>query len=63
MMPDLGKYAGAVLGSYVASALLIAVLVGWSLWRGARVRKALAEVEMRAGKAVAAAVAGDKRDG
>jgi heme exporter protein D len=45
----LGKYAGAVLGSYAASILLIVVLVAWSLWRGARVRRALAEVEARAG--------------
>lgn len=48
MMPDLGKYAGAVLGSYAASIALIVILVGWSLWRGARVRRALAEVEARA---------------
>jgi hypothetical protein len=27
-MPDLGKYAGAVLGSYAATAVLIAALVG-----------------------------------
>jgi heme exporter protein D len=49
MMPDLGKYAGAVLGSYMASITLIIVVVGWSLWRSARVRRALAEVEARAG--------------
>lgn len=47
MMPDLGKYAGAVLGSYAASILLLAVLVGWTLWRGARVARALREVEKR----------------
>jgi|GEM_PF-136217 heme exporter protein D len=47
MMPDLGKYADAVLGSYLASFVLMAVLVGLSLWRGARVRRALAEVEAR----------------
>jgi len=49
MMPELGKYAGAVLGSYAASIALIVVLVGWSLWRAAKVRRALAEVEARAG--------------
>jgi heme exporter protein D len=49
-MPELGKYADAVLGSYAASIALILVVVGWSLWRGARVRRALAEVEARAGK-------------
>ncbi|MFN4171090.1 MAG: heme exporter protein CcmD [Pseudorhodobacter sp.] len=49
MIPDLGKYATAVLGSYAASLLLIAVLVGLSLWQGARVRRTLAEVEARRG--------------
>ncbi len=46
-MPDLGKYAGAVLGSYAAALGLLAVLVGLSLWRAARVKKALAEAEAR----------------
>ncbi len=50
-MPDLGKYAVAVTGSYAATALLIAALVGLSLWRGARVRRALAEVEARQAQA------------
>lgn len=49
-MPDLGKYAFAVLGSYVASALLIAGLVGLTLWQSARMKRALAEVEARQGK-------------
>ncbi|MGB3279167.1 MAG: heme exporter protein CcmD [Pseudorhodobacter sp.] len=49
MMPELGKYAGAVLGSYAASIGLIAVLVVWSLWRGAKVRRELAKVEARVG--------------
>ncbi|WP_022704766.1 heme exporter protein CcmD [Pseudorhodobacter ferrugineus] len=48
MMPELGKYAGAVLGSYAASIALIVVIVGWSLWRAAKVKRALAEVEARA---------------
>jgi heme exporter protein D len=48
-MPDLGKYAVAVLGSYGATILLLAVLVGVSLWRGARMRRALREVEARQG--------------
>jgi heme exporter protein D len=47
MMPDLGKYAGAVLGSYAASVALIVVLVAVSLWRGAKVRRVLREVEAR----------------
>ncbi|MDX5402490.1 MAG: heme exporter protein CcmD [Rhodobacterales bacterium] len=50
MMPDLGKYAVAVLGSYAATAVLIAALVGLTLWQAARVKRALAEVEARAGK-------------
>lgn len=48
MMPELGKYAGAVLGAYGLSVLLIAALVGVSLWRSARVRRALTQVEARA---------------
>lgn len=48
MMPDLGKYAGAVLGAYGASiALLVALVVG-SLWQAARMKRALDEVEARA---------------
>ena len=46
-MPDLGKYAGTVLSSYAATILLIGVLVGISLWRGARVRAALRAAEAR----------------
>jgi heme exporter protein D len=50
MMPDLGKYAFAVLGSYAATTVLIAALVGLSFWQRARVKRALAEVEARQGK-------------
>ena len=49
-MPDLGKFATAVLGSYAATAVLIALLLGVSLWQAARVKRALAEVEARQGK-------------
>ena len=49
-MPDLGKYAFAVLGSYAATGVLIAVLVSLSFWQRARVKRALAEVEARQGK-------------
>ncbi|MES2968553.1 MAG: heme exporter protein CcmD [Pseudomonadota bacterium] len=49
MMPELGKYAGAVLGSYAASVALIAALVAVSLWQGARIKRALAQVEARQG--------------
>ena len=47
MMPDLGKYAGAVLGSYAAAILLLVALVALTLWQGARMKRALAEVEAR----------------
>jgi heme exporter protein D len=50
MMPDLGKYSFAVLGSYAATAVLIAGLVALSFWQRARVKRALAEVEARQGK-------------
>lgn len=46
-MPDLGQYAGTVLASYAIGLGLIAVLVALTLWRGARVRAALAEIEAR----------------
>lgn len=50
MWPDLGKYATAVLGSYAVSLALLAALVGYTLWRGARVKAALREIEARQGK-------------
>jgi heme exporter protein D len=50
MMPDLGKYAGAVMWSYVATVVLLVLLVAVSLWHGARVKRALDEVEARAEK-------------
>jgi heme exporter protein D len=50
MLPDLGKYSFAVLGSYAASVALIVGLVALSLWQRARVKRALAEVEARQGK-------------
>ena len=49
-MPDLGKYAVSVLGSYAMTAVLIALLLGLTLWKAARVKRALAEVEARQGK-------------
>ncbi len=45
-----GKYAFSVLWSYAATAVLIAALVGLTLWQAARVKRALAEVEARQGK-------------
>ena len=50
MMPDLDKYAYAVGWSYAATFALFAVLVGLTLWRQARVKRALAEIEARQGK-------------
>ncbi|PZQ99785.1 MAG: heme exporter protein CcmD [Cereibacter sphaeroides] len=43
----LGKYAAVVLGSYAAAILLLMGLVGFSLWRDARMRRALEAVEAR----------------
>ncbi|MBK1636192.1 heme exporter protein CcmD [Rhodovulum adriaticum] len=47
MIPDLGKYAGAVLSSYAISLGLLILLVAFSVWRAARVRRQLEEVEAR----------------
>ena len=49
-MPDLGKYAGTVLGAYAAALVLLAVLVAVTLWQGAKARRALAAVEARQSK-------------
>ncbi len=49
-MLDLGKYAGAVIGSYAASLALIAVLVCLSLWRNARTKRTLQTLEARVKK-------------
>lgn len=45
MMPDLGKYAFAVLASYGVSLALIAALVAVSLRRARKVKAALDAVE------------------
>lgn len=50
MMPDLGKYAFAVLASYGLSIALIAGLVALSFWQRVRVKRALDEVEARTGR-------------
>lgn len=47
MMPDLGKYADAVLSAYVVSIVLLVLLVALSLWRGRRVRAEMARTEAR----------------
>ena len=50
MMPDLGKYAEAVLSSYAVSLVLLALLVAVTLHRGRKARRALEEVERRQGR-------------
>ncbi len=45
MIVDLGRYAGTVLGAYGVTLALIGGLVLVSLWRSARVRRQLAEIE------------------
>ena len=50
MIPELGKYAFAVLSSYGASVALLAALVALSIWQGRRVKRELAEVEARQSK-------------
>lgn len=47
MMPELGKYAFAVIASYGATLGLLAGLVALTLWNGARVRRRLDAVEAR----------------
>ncbi len=48
MMPELGKYAEAVLSSYAVSLLLLLVLTVASIRRARRVRKELQDFEGRA---------------
>jgi heme exporter protein D len=47
MMPELGKYAFAVLSSYGVTILLLAVIVLVSFRRARKVRAALDEIENR----------------
>jgi len=49
MMPELGKYAAAVLSSYAVTIALLVLLVGLSLRRARRVRARLRKVEERNG--------------
>ncbi|MDW3225591.1 MAG: heme exporter protein CcmD [Paracoccaceae bacterium] len=46
-MPDLGKYADAVLSAYGVSILLLLVLVIFTLRKGRAAREALESVEKR----------------
>jgi heme exporter protein D len=45
MLPDLGRYAFAVLSAYGATFVLIGGLVAVTLLRGARIKRALAAAE------------------
>lgn len=47
MMPDLGKYAAEVLAAYGVTAVLLIGIVTLTLWRGARIKRALARAERR----------------
>ncbi len=47
MMPELGKYAVAVMGSYVVSIGLLAVLAWLSIGRARRLKAQLRDVEKR----------------
>lgn len=47
MMPDLGKYADAVLSSYAVSLVLLMVLVWVSVRRSKRIKAQLQDIEMK----------------
>ena len=47
MMPDLGKYAGTVLSAYAISLILLAAIIGLSLWRARRMKARLDAAEAR----------------
>jgi len=47
MMPDLGKYAATVLGAYAVSLILLAAIVGISLWQSRRAKARLDAAERR----------------
>ena len=47
MLPDLGKYADAVLSVYGASIVLLVGFVLISVLKGRRVRKQMQEIEAR----------------
>ncbi|PKP69945.1 MAG: heme exporter protein CcmD [Alphaproteobacteria bacterium HGW-Alphaproteobacteria-4] len=49
MMPELGKYAVSVMSAYGVTVVLLVGIVAQSLWRAARVRRALEAQEQRTG--------------
>lgn len=50
MTPDLGKYATTVLSAWAVTLILLAGLVGLSLWRSRQVRRALDAQERKVGR-------------
>ncbi|NOC44268.1 heme exporter protein CcmD [Ruegeria sp. HKCCD7559] len=46
-MPDLGKYADAVLSSYAVSIILLVALIVFSVMRGRKVRTEMEKIEQR----------------
>ncbi len=47
MIPDLGKHADTVMSAYVASIILLVLLVVISVMRGRRVRSEMKKIEKR----------------
>ncbi len=54
-MPDLGKYAFEVLSAYGVSLTLLALLVAWTLYQGAKAKEALRLFEEQRAQAEKAA--------
>ena len=46
-MPDLGAYAGEVIAAYAVTSVLLAGIVGLSLWQARRARARLSDLERR----------------
>lgn len=44
-MPEFGKHAFYIYASYASTFAILGGLIAWSLWRNARVRRALEAVE------------------
>lgn len=47
MIPELGKYAGTVLGGYAIALALLAILVGLSIRRARRSAERLSDLEAK----------------
>lgn len=63
MMPDLGHYAGWVLSAYAVTIAGLAAIVLGSILRAGRVRRQLAELEARQGRAGGAGASAGARAG